>query len=134
VTAATVLTGIDEVLAAAGRRLGESEWFDLTGDRIALFESVVGPATVEYLILSLSNHFLPQILEVRGVAMGVNYGVDSVQFPARVGAGDRLRATADLIDARPVTGGVQTTIRITIEAAGRPAPACVIDSLSRWLE
>jgi acyl dehydratase len=134
VTAATVLTGVDEVLRAAGRHLGESEWFDLTGDRIALFESVVGSAMVEYLILSLSNHFLPQILEVRGVAMGVNYGADVVRFPSRVGAGDRLRATADLIDARPVTGGVQTTIRITIEAAGRPEPACVIDSLSRWLE
>jgi hypothetical protein len=134
VTAVTVLNGVAEVLAAAGRHLGESTWLDLTGDRIALFESVVGPGSSEYLILSLSNHFLPQIVEVRGVAVGVNYGVDSVRFPVRVGAGDRLRAAADLIDARPVPGGVQTTIRITVEAAGRPEPACVIESLSRWLE
>lgn len=133
-SATTVLNGVGEVLAASGRHLGESGWLDLTGDRIALFESVAGPAAAEYLVLALSNHFLPQILDVRGVAMGVNYGVDCVRFPARVGAGDRLRARADLIDARPVAGGVQTTIRITIEAAGQPEPACVIDSVSRWLE
>jgi acyl dehydratase len=133
-SAATVLDGLDEVLAATGRHLGESAWLDLTGDRIALFESVAGTASLEYLVLSLSNHFLPQILEVRGVAMGVNYGVDCVRFPTRVGAGDRLRARADLIDARPVTGGVQTIIRITVDAAGHPEPACVIDSVSRWLK
>ncbi len=34
-TAATVLDGLEEVLAASGRHLGESGWFDLTGDRIA---------------------------------------------------------------------------------------------------
>ncbi len=93
----------------------------------------MGAAASEYLILSLSNHFLPQILEVRGISMGVNYGVDRVRFPTRVGAGDRLRATADVVDARPVPGGAQTTIRITVEAAGHPKPACVIDSVSRWL-
>jgi hypothetical protein len=132
-TAVTVLRGVDEVLAAAGRHLGESGWFDLTGDRIALFQSVVGPDAAEYLVLSLSNYFLPQILEVRDVAMGVNYGTEIVRFPVRVGAGDRLRAAADLVEARPVAGGVQTTIRITIEAAGRREPACIIESLSRWM-
>ncbi len=133
-TAATVLDGVDAVLAATGWHLGASDWLELTGDRIALFESVVGGDALEYLILSLSNHFLPQILEVRGVAMGVNYGVDSVRFPCQVGAGDRLRATAYMLDVRPVPGGAQTTIRITIEAEGRTEPACVIDSVSRWLE
>ena len=133
-TAATVLEGLDAVLAASGQQLGESAWFDLTDDRITLFESVVGPGALEYLVLSLSNHFLPQILEVRGVAMGVNYGVDCVRYPTTVRSGDRLRARAELTEARPVGGGVQTTIRITIEAAGRPEPACVIDSLSRWME
>jgi hypothetical protein len=133
-TAATVLDGLDEVLAATGRHLGESGWLDLTGDRVAVFESVVGQDAIEYLILSLSNFFLPQILEVRGVAMGVNYGVDCVRFPAGVRVGDSLRARADLIDAHPVPGGVQTTIRITIESAAMHEPACVIDSISRWME
>jgi hypothetical protein len=32
-----------------------------------------------------------------------------------------------------VPGGVQTTIRITMEVEGGDEPACVVDSLSRWL-
>jgi hypothetical protein len=32
-----------------------------------------------------------------------------------------------------IAGGLQTTITITIEVEGSPKPACVIESLSRWL-
>jgi hypothetical protein len=32
-----------------------------------------------------------------------------------------------------VRGGIQTTMRITVEVAGREEPACVVDALSRWL-
>jgi hypothetical protein len=32
-----------------------------------------------------------------------------------------------------IPGGVQTTIRITVEVEGAGHPACVVDSLSRWL-
>ena len=37
-----------------------------------------------YLTQSLVNLFLPQIVEVRGISMGINYGTDKVRFPAPV--------------------------------------------------
>ena len=43
------------------------------------------------------------------------------------------RAGGELTEVTPVNGGVQTRIRITIEVEGGTKPACVIDSLSRWL-
>ena len=129
----TVLDGIDEVLGAGGRELGVSRWLELTAEREALFASVVGPGAGELLVLSLSNHFLPQLLEVRGVAMGINYGVDRVRFPAPAVTGDRLRASATVVAAQPIAGGAQTTIRIVIEVEGRAEPVCEIDSISRWM-
>ena len=131
--AVTLLDGIEAVMAAAGQELGVSDWLELTGDRASLFDSVVGPGAREFLVLSLSNHFLPQILEVRGVSMGINYGTDRVRFGSPVGMGARLRASARMIAAHPIPGGAQTTIHITVEEEGRSEPACEIDSLSRWL-
>jgi acyl dehydratase len=83
--------------------------------------------------LSLSNFFLPQIVEVQGFSAGVNYGVDKVRFPSPVKVGSRVRAGAELTAVSEVTGGLQTTIVITIEVEGSSKPACVIESLSRWL-
>ena len=152
-TAATVLDGLDEVRAAAGHHLGHSDWLAITQERVNQFAEATGdhqwihvdverakaespfggPIAHGYLTVSLSNLFLPQIVEVRGVSMGVNYGTDKVRFPSPVPVGSRVRGGAELIDVTEISGGVQTLIRITIEVEGAPKPACVIDSLSRWL-
>jgi acyl dehydratase len=85
-----------------------------------------------YLTQSLVNLFLPQIIEVRGISMGVNYGADKLRFPAPVPVGSRIRGAAELIKAEDVKGGVQTTIRVTVEIEGSERPGCVIETISRF--
>lgn len=150
--AITTLNGIDEVRGAKGRHLGYSEWMTMEQERINQFADATGdrqwihidveraksgpfgaPIAHGYLTLSLSNYFLPQIIEVQGFSMGVNYGVDKVRFPSPVKVGTRVRAGAELIDVSDINGGVQTLIRITVETEGSDKPNCVIDSLSRWM-
>lgn len=150
--ATTVLNGPDDVRAHLGQHLGYSEWITVEQDRVNLFADATGdhqwihvdvdrassgpfgaPIAHGYLTLSLSNYFLPQIVEVQGFSAGVNYGVDKVRFPSPVKVGSRVRAGAELTAVSEVTGGLQTTIVITIEVEGGNKPACVIESLSRWL-
>jgi len=150
--AQTVLNGLDEVRAAVGRDLGTSDWLEITQARIDLFAEATGDhqwihvdpvraaagpfgSTIAhgYLTLSLSNAFLPEIVEVQGISMGVNYGVGKVRFPAPVPVGSRIRAQATLAAVDDVAGGVQATIVITVELEGSAKPACVIESISRFL-
>ncbi len=150
--AVTTLNGLDEVRAARGSHLGYSEWITMSQERINQFADATGdhqwihvdvaraaegpfgaPIAHGYLTLSLSNMFLPQIVEVSGFAMGVNYGVDKVRFPSPVTVGSRIRAGAELVDVTDIANGVQTLIRITIETEGASKPNCIIDSLSRWM-
>ena len=150
--AATTLDGPDAVRAHIGRHLGHSEWLTIDQDRVNLFADATGdhqwihidveraksgpfgaPIAHGYLTLSLSNLFLPQIVEVVGFSTGVNYGVDKVRFPSPVKVGDRVRAGAELTEVIDVTNGLQTKIVITIEVEGSTKPACIIESLSRWL-
>jgi acyl dehydratase len=150
--AVTTLRGIDAVRSALGTHLGYSDWLEITQDRVDVFADATGdhqwihvdidkakngpfgaPIAHGYLTMSLSNMFLPQIVEVTDVTMGINYGTDSVRFPAPVVVGTRIRAGAELIAVTDIANGVQTTIRITIETDGGKKPNCVIDSLSRWM-
>jgi len=147
-----VIDGPDDLRRRLGTHLGYSEWLKIDQARIDEFAQATGdhqwihvdparaaagpfgaPIAHGYLTLSLSNYFLPRIVEVRGFDAGVNYGVDKVRFPSPVTVGSRVRAGAELVAVDEVKGGLQTTIRITIECEGSAKPACVIESLSRWL-
>jgi acyl dehydratase len=150
--ARTVLDGVDAVRAAVGTHLGYSDWLEIDQDRVNTFADATGdhqwihvdPERAKdgpfgaaiahgYLTMSLSNYFMPQIVETRGFSAGINYGVDKVRFPSPVKVGQSIRAGAEMIEVSEVKGGIQTLVRITIEIQGGERPACVIDSISRWL-
>jgi acyl dehydratase len=142
--ATTVLDGLDDIRASVGRDLGASPWIELTRDQIDQFHQAVGtPADADgddsrdaappLLVLALTNLFMPQIVEVRGVSVGVNYGTGAVRFPAAVAAGARVRGRGEVVGCDDIEGGVQTIIRLTVEVDGSAEPACVVDALSRWI-
>jgi acyl dehydratase len=131
--AQTVFNSLDEVRAAVGRRLGVSDWLEITPDRLKGFAAATGDSDHGYLALALTNLFLPQVVEVRGASLGVNYGTGSVRFDAPLRAGMCVRGTAELAACEEIPGGVQTTIVITVEVDGAGRPACVVESHSRWL-
>lgn len=147
----TVFESADAILAAVGQLLGESEWLVVTQERIKLFADAtddhqwihVDPLRAKdgpfgaciahgYLTLSLCARFLPQIVDVR-MKLGVNYGCDKVRFPSAVKVGSRIRGRGELVAAEKTKdGGVQATIRITVEIENGERPACVADTISRY--
>jgi acyl dehydratase len=149
---ATTFDSPDAILAAVGKPLGVSEWLAITQDRIDKFADATddhqwihvdpvrakagpfgAPIAHGYLTLSLLSKFLPQILTVKGMKMGVNYGTEKVRFPAAVKAGARIRAKGELVAAeRTKDGAVQATVRVTVEIENEPKPACVADTIGRY--
>ncbi len=148
---ATVFKTPGDLKAAAGQHLGYSDWLEVTQERVNQFADASGdhqwihvdPERAKqgpygaciahgYLTLSLVNLFLPQIVEVQGISMGVNYGADRLRFPAPVPVGSRIRGGGELIQVEEVKGGVQATIRVTVEVEGSERPACVVDTISRY--
>jgi acyl dehydratase len=147
----TVFKAPEELKSSVGQHLGYSDWLEITQDRIDKFADATGdhqwihvdPERAKqgpfgaciahgYLTQSLVNMFLPQIVEVRGISMGVNYGADKLRFPAPVPVGSRIRGAGELLRVEEVKGGVQTTIRVTVEIEGGDRPGCVIDTISRF--
>ena len=142
----------DALLAGVGTRLGPAEWLTITQERVNRFADAtddhqwihVDPARAKagpfgatiahgYLTLSLMAKFLPQLVEVRGVKMGLNYGTDKVRFPSAVKVGARIRPAGEVIAAeRTKDGGVQAVIRVTVEIEGESKPACVADTIGRY--
>ena len=140
--AVTVFQSPYDLLRAVGEELGTTGWFTLdpiaASDFVSATKFSSPPAQTHsvppLMVLALTNRFLPELLEVRGISSGINYGTERVTFAAHVHPGERLRASAVLTEATEVPGGVQTTVEITVEVEGTPEAACVVRSLSRWLK
>jgi acyl dehydratase len=141
-----------ELKDCVGEELGKTDWLEIDQARINLFADATGdhqwihvdiekarqgpfggPVAHGYLTASLANYFLPQLLDVQGTSMGVNYGCDKIRFPAPVPVGSRVRGTGALTSVEETKdGGIQAKVTVKIEIQGQDRPACVIETISRF--
>ena len=148
----TVFDSKEAVLSRVGQELGVSDWLAIDQSRVNGFADATtdhqwihvdparaasGPfgATIAhgYLTLSLISWFMPQIVDLSAMKMGVNYGCEKVRFPAPVKVGSRVRGRAQLVSAEVTRdGGVQAVIRVSVEIQGGEKPGCVADTIARY--
>ncbi|GLW67095.1 MaoC family dehydratase [Actinomadura rubrobrunea] len=142
--------GPAEILALAGADLGRTDWMEITQERVNVFADATddhqwihvdaeraargpfgGTIAHGYLTLSLLIPLFSELLEISGVAMSVNYGLNKVRFPAPVPVGARIRLHGVVADAREIPGGVETTMDFTVEVDRGDKPACVAQAVYR---
>jgi acyl dehydratase len=108
---------------------GDHQWIHV--DPVRAADGPFGATVAHgYLTLSLANLFLPQLLQVNNVSMGVNYGADGIRFPNVVRVGSRISGRGEVISAEPHKTGAKLVVRITIEVEGEQRPACIVDTIS----
>ena len=148
--AARTINGLDELRSLVGEHLGYSEWLEITQERVNAFAAATGdhqwihvdvdrakqgpfggPIAHGYLTLSLGPMLGDQVWAVSGVAMGVNYGIDKLRFPAPVPVGANLRLGVRVLDVSEIAGGGQVKMEYTFEVEGAGKPSCVAEVLFR---
>ena len=146
--------GIEQLRELIGQELGPTEWVEVTQEDIDRFADVsrdhqwihVDPeraakespygTTVAHgnLTLSLLDLFRPQLIQNRGVKMGINYGFNKVRFPAAVRAGTRVRARAEILTVDELGDGWWHVVtKFTIEGEQSEKPVCVAEGVGRAL-
>ncbi|MAG30868.1 MAG: dehydratase [Deltaproteobacteria bacterium] len=142
----------NEIMECVGEDLGATDWLEIDQQRINTFADATGdhqwihvdvekakegpfgaPIAHGYLTASLANLFLPQLMDVQGTSMGVNYGCDKIRFPSPVPVGSKIRGTGAITSAEETKdGGVHVKVTIKIEIEGNDRPACIIETISRF--
>ncbi|GAB2995298.1 MaoC family dehydratase [Mycobacterium bourgelatii] len=144
---------VAELTAAAGETIGQSDWVTITQEEVNLFADATGDhqwihvdperakdgpfgTTIAhgFMTLSLLPRLQHDIYTVKGIKLAINYGLNKVRFPAPVPVGSRVRATSKLVNVDDLGNGtVQATMSTTIEVEGSEKPACVAESVVRYI-
>lgn len=146
----TRFESLEQFGAQLGQVVGTSEWITITQQRIDEFaratgdlqwihvdpvRAAAGPfgTTIAhgFLTLSLLPLLSESALDLGGVRMGINYGLNKVRFPAPLPVDSRVRGVFKLVGFEPIEGGAQITMEVTMEREGSAKPVCVAESLSR---
>lgn len=149
----TDFADLDALAAAVGTELGVSDWMQIDQDRIDTFADATGDhqwihvdadkaaqgpygRTIAhgFLTLSLLVPLSNQATTVGGIRMGINYGLNKVRFITPVPSGGRIRARVHLDSVTEIPGGLQAVRTVTIELEGADKPACVAESIVRYLK
>ena len=136
-----------------GKKIGVSEWFCVTQERIEHFAQATedrqwihvdrARASSEspyrttiahgFFTLSLISHFVKDVIQIQsGVRLAVNYGLNRVRFPAAVRADSRIRACVALLALKELSDSVEATYAVTIESEQSEKPSCVAEWIVRY--
>ena len=139
-----------EVPTLVGRRLGHTDWREMTQERVNAFADVTedhnyihvdverakasqfgGTIAHGYLTVSLLAPISQQLLEVTD-ATGVNYGMDRLRFPAPLPVGAEFRGTGEVKEVSEIKGGMQAKVLLAVEVKGSERPALIADCVFRY--
>ncbi|WP_067830170.1 MaoC family dehydratase [Nocardia inohanensis] len=142
----------DQLRAAAGTEIGVSDWLTIDQQRIDTFADATGDhqwihvdaeraaagpygRTIAhgFLTLSLIVPLTAQVMSFSCASMAINYGLNKVRFITPVKVDSRIRARFTLDAVTDIPGGVQAVRTVTVEIEGEPKPACVAESIARYL-
>ncbi len=145
------VASIDELETKVGDPLGTSDYMEITQDQVNEFADATGdhqwihvdverakagpfggPIAHGFLTLSLAPALVGGLLQVGGISMGVNYGLNKVRFPSPVPVGSKVRASGVLKEYSKITGGAQVVLEATFEVEGSTKPSCVAELVFRY--
>ena len=149
---ATQIESINELPSRVGQEVGASDWFEVTQERVNLFAEAtedrqwihIDPERAArespfkqtiahgFLTLSLLSELMKRAIQVEGVRMGINYGLNRVRFVSPVPAGASIRGRFTLTAIEDIRGGVQALWSVTVEQQGSDKPCCVAEWLVRY--
>ncbi len=148
----TTANGLDGLTALAGADLGYTGWLEISQQRVNTFadatddhqwihvdtaRAAAGPfgGTIAhgYLTLSLLIPLFAELLEVTGISMGINYGLNKARFITPVPVGSKIRLAGRVASVQPAgDNAVQLTADCTVELGGAAKPACVAQVIYRY--
>jgi acyl dehydratase len=141
----TRMVDVAELPGLVGHEVGVSDWVTVDQDRIDRFAELCGDhqwihVDVErakreiggtiahgFLTVSLMSTMSAQIMRVKDVKRGLNYGFNKLRFTGVVPAGSEIRMRMKLVSVEPKAGGLAITRECTVEVKGAERPALIAE-------
>lgn len=150
-----IVENISEFKKLEGKTLPNGNWFTVTQDMITDFARATGDEQWIHVDVEKAKQFSPfrktvahgfmsvamlskkleEVITIKSLKMGLNYGLNKVRFPNPVPVDSELRLVSSIVaieDYQP--NGIKITFNCTMEIKGADKPACVAEFIALMFE
>ncbi len=143
----TTVEALADLKDMVGKEVGLSDWVTITQDDINKFGSVTGDeqwihmdeekskahspygTTIAhgFFVLSLLSKLSYEVMQIKDVKMGVNYGLNKLRFTNATKSGARIRGRVTIKDYEEIANGAKYIMHWVVEIEGEEKPALIAD-------
>lgn len=124
-----------EMINDFARATNDFQWIHTDVEKAKKHSPFKRPIAHGFMSVSLISKLLGDILRVKSVKMGINYGLNKVRFPSPVLVDSRLRLNCVVQSIEEYRGnGLKITWFCTVEIKDNKKPACVAEFVSLMFE
>ena len=111
------------------------QWIHVDVEKATQYSPFKKPVAHGFMSVSLLSKMLGDLIQIKSVKMGVNYGLNKVRFPNAVLVDSKLRLHGKVAAIEEYQeNGVKVTWLCSVEIEGADKPACVAEFISIMFE
>lgn len=129
------ITVAQEMINDFAKATFDFQWIHVDVEKATQQSPFKKPVAHGFMSVSLLSKMLGDLLQIKSVKMGVNYGLNNVRFPNAVLVDSRLRLNGKITTIEAYQeNGVKVTCHCSVEIEGADKPACVAEFISLMFE
>ena len=87
-----------------------------------------------FMSVALLSKFLGEIIQIKSLKMGLNYGLNYVRFMNPIPVNSKVKLISNVKDIEDYKNGIKVTFSCTVKINGEEKPACVAEFLALFFE
>ncbi len=105
----------------------DKQWIHVDEEKATKYSPTGTTIAHGFMSVSMLSELISDLIEIKSVKMGLNYGLNKVRFPNSVPVNSKLRLVSSIKHIEDIHNGKKLTFDCTIEIKGQEKPACVAE-------
>lgn len=112
----------------------DKQWIHIDEEKAAKYSPTGTTMAHGFMSVAMLSELISDLIVIKSVKMGLNYGLNKVRFPNPVPVNSELRLLSSLKKIEDFPNGKKLTFNCLIEIKGQEKPACVAEFIFVLIE
>ena len=112
----------------------DKQWIHIDEEKASKYSPTGTTIAHGFMSVAMLSELISDLIVIKSVKMGLNYGLNKVRFPNSVPVNSELRLISSLKEIEDFPSGKKLTFNCLIEIKGQEKPACVAEFIFVLIE
>lgn len=112
----------------------DKQWIHVDEEKAAKYSPTKTTIAHGFMSVAMLSELISDLIEIKSVKLGLNYGLNKVRFPNSVPVNSKLRLVSSLKQIEDFNNGKKLTFNCSIEIKRQEKPACVAEFIFVLIE